>query len=170
MLDQVTIEARVVGYRNRVRDLIVFQCDANYVCLPANVARATLEGATLGIDVRGAAIQLRASLDLAHPHDDATGNLLPRRARQHGVLGIDYSAAAWRAGAELVAAGERYDDAANRVRLPGYALVNLTAEWSALPSLTVYLRADNVFDRDYQLAAGYATGGATVQAGLRWRI
>ena len=169
-IDQVTVEARVVGYRNRVRDLIVFQCDANYVCLPANVARATLEGATLGIDVRSTAVQLRASLDLAHPHDDATGNLLPRRARQHGSLGIDYSTAAWRAGVELVASGERYDDAANRVRLPGYALVNLTAEWSALPSLTVYLRADNVFDRDYQLAAGYATGGATVQAGLRWRL
>lgn len=169
-IGEASVEARVVGYRNRVRDLIVFQCDANYVCLPANVARATLEGATLGIDVRAAAWQLRASLDLAHPRDDATGNLLPRRARQHGVLGFDYGAGTWRAGAELVASSERFDDAANRVRLPGYALVNLTAEWSALPSLTVYLRADNVFDRDYQLAAGYATGGATVQAGLRWRL
>jgi vitamin B12 transporter len=169
-VDAVSVEARVVGYRNRVRDLIVFRCDANYVCLPGNVDRATLEGATLGLDVRGAAAGLRASLDLARPHDDATGNLLPRRARQHGMLGVDYNATAWRVGAELVASGERYDDAANRVRLPGYAVVNLTAEWSALPSLTVYLRADNVFDRDYQIAAGYATGGATVQAGLRWRI
>ena len=27
--------------------------------------------------------------------------------------------------------------------------------------------ADNVFDKNYELAAGYATGGATVFAGVR---
>ena len=36
--------------------------------------------------------------------------------------------------------------------------------------LAAFVRADNLFDRDYELAAGYATGGATVFAGLRWRI
>lgn len=75
-----------------------------------------------------------------------------------------------RIGVELVASSHRFDDAANTVRLPGYAIVNLTAEWSLLPSLTVFARADNVFDVDYQLAADYETGGATVSAGLRWRL
>jgi outer membrane cobalamin receptor len=32
------------------------------------------------------------------------------------------------------------------------------------------VRADNVFNVDYQLAADYSTGGATVTAGLRWRL
>jgi outer membrane cobalamin receptor len=34
---------------------------------------------------------------------------------------------------------------------------------------TAFLRADNIFDKDYQLAADFSTGGATVFAGLRWR-
>jgi outer membrane cobalamin receptor len=33
----------------------------------------------------------------------------------------------------------------------------------------VLVRGDNVFDRDYRLAAGYATGGAMVFAALRWQ-
>ena len=33
--------------------------------------------------------------------------------------------------------------------------------------VTLFARADNVFDKNYELAAGYATGGATVFAGVR---
>jgi vitamin B12 transporter len=54
--------------------------------------------------------------------------------------------------------------------LPGYATVNLTAEWSPTSSFTIFARADNVFDVDYVLADGYATGGATVSAGVRWQL
>ena len=40
------LSAGLVAYRNRVRDLIVFQCDANFNCAPQNIADATLEGMT----------------------------------------------------------------------------------------------------------------------------
>ena len=36
-------------------------------------------------------------------------------------------------------------------------------------TLAPFARADNVFDRDYQVAADFSTGGATLFAGLRWR-
>jgi vitamin B12 transporter len=162
-------EARAIGYRNRVRQLIVFQCDAYFACAPRNVDRATLSGVTLGLDGRNGDTTLAASLDLQHPQDDASGNLLPRRARQHGVVAIGRQWGPVRVGAEVVAASHRYDDAANQVRLPGYGIVNLTAEWALSRNLTAWARGDNVFDRDYQLAADYATGGATLFAGLRWQ-
>jgi vitamin B12 transporter len=34
---------------------------------------------------------------------------------------------------------------------------------------TLFGRANNVFDRDYQLAADFSTGGATFFGGVRWR-
>ena len=43
-------------------------------------------------------------------------------------------------------------------------------DWVVAPSTTLFLRADNVFDRNYQLAAGYAMGGATIFAGLKWQL
>ena len=162
------IETRAIAYRNPVSHLIVFQCDANFVCAPNNVDRATLEGVTLGIDARaGNGASVAASLDLQSPHDDSTGNLLPRRARQHGAVTVGYPLGPVRVGVELIGSSVRYDDAANRVRMGGYSIVNLTAEWALAQGITLFARAGNVFDKNYELAAGFATGGATLFAGVR---
>ena len=163
-----TIEARAIVYRNRVSQLIVFQCDANFNCAPHNVDRATLEGVTFGVEARadnGATVT--ASLDLQSPEDDVTGKLLPRRARQHGALTAGYPLGPARVGVELIASSLRYDDPANLLKMGGYAVVNVTAEWALSHGITLFARADNVLDRNYELAAGYATGGATVFAGVR---
>jgi vitamin B12 transporter len=165
------IEARAIAYRNRVKQLIAFQCDANFDCAPYNVDRATLEGVTLGLEARGEnAATLTASLDLQAPEDDRNGKLLPRRARRHGALSVVYPSGPIRIGAELVASSLRYDDPANLVRMGGYGIVNLTLEWTLGHGCTLFARADNVFDKDYELAAGYATGGATVFAGVRAQL
>jgi vitamin B12 transporter len=164
-----TWEARAIAYRNRVSELIVLQCDADFNCIPHNVQRATLEGVTLGLNARFGDTTIGASLDLANPEDDLTGMLLPRRARQHGAVTLGQTIGAVRLGAEVVASSYRYDDAANTRRLGGYGILNLTAEWDFAKGWTLFARANNVFDQDYQLAADFSTGGATLFAGLRWR-
>ena len=162
-------QLRAIAYRNRVDDLIVFQCDAAFNCAPQNADRATMQGVTLGADATIGTATVTASVDLQSPRNDTTDTLLPRRARQHGAITVAQQAGPLRVGAELVASSYRYDDAANLVRLAGYGILNLTAEWTLSPRWTVQVRANNVFDRDYELAAGYATGGATVFAALRWQ-
>jgi vitamin B12 transporter len=161
--------ARAIGYRNRVSQLIVFECDADFNCAPQNVARALLEGVTLGFDAHFGATTINASLDLGNPKDELTGLLLPRRAREHGALTVAHTIGAVRLGAEVVASSYRYDDAADTRRLAGYGILNLTAEWDVAKGWTLFARANNVFNQDYQLAADYSTGGATLFAGLRWR-
>jgi len=164
-----TWEARAIGYRNRVSQLIVLECDVLFNCIPRNVARALLEGVTLGFDARFGATTVTASLDLQNPEDELTGRLLPRRARQHGALALGHMTGPVRVGAEVVASSYRYDDATNTRRLAGYGILNLTVEWEVTKGWTAFARADNVFDRDYQLSADFGTGGATLFAGLRWR-
>lgn len=162
------IELRAIAYRNRVSQLIIFQCDADFNCAPQNVNRATLEGVTLGLEARadnGATVT--ASLDIQSPEDDVTGKLLPRRARRHGAITTGYPVGPVRFGAELIASSLRYEDPANLVKMGGYAVVNLTAEWMVAPGWTLFARADNIFDKNYELAAGFGTGGATVFAGVR---
>jgi len=167
-MDGMSVEARAIGYYNRVSDLIVFGCDADFNCAPNNVDRATLKGVTLGADLRSeGGATLAASLDLQSPTSDVTGNLLPRRARQHGAVTLGYPAGPVRLGLEFVASSQRYDDPANLVKMGGYGIVNLTAEWAASPTVSLFARADNVFDKNYELASGFATGGATVYAGVR---
>ncbi len=163
-------EARAIAYHNRVSQLILLRCDAAFNCVPENVARAELDGVTLGLDARSGTTTLSASLDLQRPVDELTGLLLPRRARQHGAVSLGHAVGPVRLGAEVVASSYRYDNVDNTRRMAGYAIVNLTAEWTFAKGWTAFARADNVFDRDYQLAADFSTGGATLFAGLRWRL
>jgi vitamin B12 transporter len=169
-LGAVKLDARAIGWHNRVRDLIVFQCDASFACAPANVSDATLKGVTLGVDVTAERASLNASVDLQSPRDDATGHLLPRRARRHASLAWLQRAGPATLGAEVVASSERFDDAENTRRMGGYAILNLTAEWPLPHGVTLFVRGDNVFDRHYELAADYSTGGARVFGGVRWQL
>ena len=164
------LDASLVAYRNRLTDMILFVCDADFNCAPQNIEHATLTGVTLSGSAAWRDTTLRASLDLASPEDDDTGNLLPRRARRHATIGASQHIGAWQFGAEVVASSVRYDDAANLKRMGGYAIVNLTAQWSLAHGVTLFLRADNVLDKNYQLVADYATGGAQWFGGVRWAL
>jgi len=166
--DELRWEARAIGYYNRVDDLIVFQCDASFNCLPQNVDRALLEGVTLGLDIAWRDTRITGSLDLQDPHDVRTGNLLPRRARQHGALQVQQQAGPLQLGLEYVASSLRYDDAANVVKLGGYGIVNLTLQWPFAKGWSLLLRGNNVFDKNYQLAADFSTGGAQAFAAVQW--
>lgn len=160
--------AGIVAYRNRVRDLIVFECDA-LACAPQNVADATLRGVTLELKLRRQAMAATASIDLQRPEDDASGLLLPRRARRHAALVVEHSLGSLRLSAELSASSARFDDAENTRRMGGYALLNLLLEWPFAARWTAFARLDNALDKRYELAADYRTAGANGFVGVRWR-
>jgi vitamin B12 transporter len=163
-----TVSARLTAYRNQVKDLIVFECDADFNCAPQNVARATLTGVTLQGQADWGGIQWKGNLDFLRPIDDATGTDLPRRARRYGSLSAVLPLDAWQFGTEVVTASARFDDAANTRRMGGYAIVNVTARYDLTPHWALTLRADNVLDKRYELAAGYNTAGASVFGGIRY--
>ena len=163
-------DASLVAYRNRIDDMIVFDCDADFNCAPQNVEHATIRGATLAGSATRDGTSLHASLDLVSPENDDNGNLLPRRARTHASMGASQRVGAWQFGGEVVASSYRYDDAANTRRMGGYAVTNLTAQWALAHGVTLLMRVDNVFDKHYELAADYATGGVQWFGGVRWAL
>jgi vitamin B12 transporter len=165
-----SLRTQAVAFHDRVDDLIVFQCDANSACRPNNVADATLEGVTLYGDVDWRDTSLHGSLDVQSPTDRATGHLLPRRARRHFAVSLAQQVGRARLTMEIAGSSERFDDAENTRRLGGYGLVNLAVEWALDARTTLFVRGDNVFDKDYELAADFSTGGARVFGGVRWRL
>ena len=164
------VNAGIVLYRNRVSDLIVFGCDANFNCAPQNVASATLEGVTLELQGIYGDTTVKGSADFARPYDDATGNLLPRRARRYGSLGVTQAIGALQVGVQVAASSVRYDDAANTRRMGGYALVNLNAEYAWNRQWALFAVLSNAFDKHYELAADYNTMGANFFGGVRYRF
>ncbi|MEN3363128.1 MAG: vitamin transporter [Burkholderiales bacterium] len=172
--DNGTTQYSAVYYHNRLTDLIVSTsvCPVTPSAYPFgcayNVNEGLLEGVSLGASTNVGIFTLRSSLDLQEPKDKTTNKLLPRRAKKHGTLGVDYNAGAMSSGAEVILSGERFDDTANRNKLGGYALLNLHASYGFAKDWTLFARWNNVLDKDYELTKGYNTGGSNVFVGVRY--
>jgi vitamin B12 transporter len=160
-------------YRNRVRDLIAFEADRSF-CPPdpaydfgcaRNVARATLEGATLAGVHRLGSVTLRATLDWLEARDDLTGERLPRRAAQQQTLGADWSGGPWSAGATLLHVGARPDAGA---QLPAYFTLDLRGQRRLSARWRVEARLLNAFDRRYETNRDYPALGRQAWIGLRY--
>lgn len=153
----------LTAYRNRVEDLIVYVFPTM-----ENVDRATLEGATLDGDTHIAGVRVKASVDWQNPVDDATGRLLPYRARRHGSLDVAKTLGSWEFGATLVASSSRYTNAVNTQALPGYARLDARVQYRLQPNWRMLLRINNLLDADYQLVDGYNTPGVNGLLALQY--
>jgi vitamin B12 transporter len=160
-------------YRNRVRDLIVFEPDRSF-CPPdplydfgcaANVGRATLQGATFAATARWNGFDVRANVDLLDAVDADTGVRLPRRAAHQESIGVDYEQGAWRAGAAALFVGARPDTG---VVLGGYGVVGVRVAWRPRPTWRIEARLDNAFDRRIEPARDYRGLGRQAWLGVRF--
>lgn len=164
--------AKLVIFQTRLRDLI--EDDANFV--PQNIAHAKITGAELSYRGQIFGADVIASLTEQNPVDESTGTDQPllRRAKQFASLSVQKTIGDWRLGGEWHVSGLRYDDNITAYptvqdTLGGYGVVNLTARYQINKSLSVQARADNVFNKRYELADGYNTEPATIFVSLSYR-
>lgn len=160
-----------VVFDNQVSDLIAWMpvAPGSYTWLPANVNQASLRGATLSGSTVLGGFRLDASLTLQQPEDGHSGKLLINRAEQHGAVKLGRELGGWKLAGEWVFSGERYGDAGNTLKMGGYGLLNLSADYALAKEWSFHARANNLFDRHYELAQGYNTPGVNVFAGLRYQ-
>ncbi len=65
---------------------------------------------------------------------------------------------------------DSFDNAANTVRIDGHELVDIRASVPLSGGLELFGRVENVFDADYQTAAGYGAPGRGAFIGVRGRM
>jgi vitamin B12 transporter len=137
-----------------------------------NIDRARIRGAEGVLSGRIMDADISANLTLLDPRDESAGpndgNLLPRRPEQSFRLDVDRALGRFDIGGTLVAVGRRFDDAANDVRLDGYALLDLRASYALSDSLRIQGRIQNVFDEDYETVAWYNQPGRGLYLTLRY--
>ncbi|MBK5913231.1 TonB-dependent receptor domain-containing protein [Rhodocyclus purpureus] len=137
--------------------------------LPMNVHKATLSGTSLAYSGSIGGFSGGVVIDLQRARDDETGKRLIRRADEQLKAHLAWTSGTLKLGGEWQLAGERYEDAANTKKLGGYGLVNLFAERRLDREWTLFARANNVFDKNYELARDYATAGASLFVGVRYQ-
>ena len=156
------------AYETRVDDLISYDAA---LFLPNNIDRARIRGVEFTIDATLAGWDVGAQLSHADPRSESgsnDGNWLPRRARDTGRIDLDRAFGALRIGATLNGSGPRYDDAANTVRLGGFATTDLRFEYAFDSDWTLQARATNLFDRHYETVAWYNQPGREYGLSLRY--
>jgi len=156
---------RAAWFDNRIRSYIA-SGDT-----PTNIPKACIDGITLAYQGRLGATAVSASLDHLDARSvqgDNAGRALPRRARNAARLAADHTIDRVDLGATMVAFGERYDDARNERRLPGYATLDMRADWRFATEWTLGARLNNVADKAYETVYGYNQPGRELYVSLRY--
>ena len=137
-------------YANDVDDLIEFDLETFTL---RNVARAKIRGAQLAYDYSGERFAIHAEVTRQRAEDADTGARLLRRAEHSGSLTVTRDIGAHRLGLSVFASSDREDFGG--VRLDGYVLANLTAQFRLGSAWALHARLENLLDTDYETAAGF---------------
>jgi vitamin B12 transporter len=155
-------------YENDVTNLIQWAANNSGLWTPSNAANAKLRGWTFAHKQEFGNYQVVGSLDFQDPYDQTLNKTLIYRAREIAKLGLSRSMGKLNIGVELQSSGKRFVDADNTVELAGYTLINLRAQYKLNKEWTFFARANNIFDKTYELREGYATPGSNLFAGIRY--
>ncbi|MCW7539641.1 TonB-dependent receptor [Aquabacterium sp. A7-Y] len=161
--DNGPLQGSLTLYRNRIRGFIDPRTNVQSQL-------AQMQGATLQAGWHASGWHVDGSVDVLDAEDKSNGLPLVRRADRSAQLKVERQAEWGNAFAEWLAVSDRedYGPMFNRVRVGGYGIVNLGAQWRMAPGWTLLARLNNVGDKDYATAWGYSTLGRTVFAGLQF--
>lgn len=151
-------------YLNQVENLISWSGRTS----PVNVGKARLEGTTLAYDGQVGSFNLQANYNYLDPRDEVTGRQLARRATNYGGASLGQNIGPWEWRVELQASDRRFDNDANTTKLHGYAITNIYGAYTFAKDWSVFGRVNNLFDRNYELAADYATPATNAFIGIRY--
>ncbi|WP_156876928.1 TonB-dependent receptor domain-containing protein [Paludibacterium yongneupense] len=161
--------ASVTAFHNRIDNLIATTLDANGVHSPSNVNHAAVDGVTFAASATWAGFDLTATATAQNARDTDTGLRLAQRARMTAAFSASHPLGRATVGMEETLSGARYDDAANTVRLPGYAVTNLFVDYPLSKRWSANARISNLFASDYQTVSGYSSGGRGWFLGVRYQ-
>lgn len=156
-------ELKLTRFDNRVRGFITSQP------VVVNVPRARIEGWSLGYAGSAGAWNWDAHLELLDARNETNQLKLSRRADQTLTLALDHTVGAWTWGASVLAVSERFDNAANTVRLPGFGTLDLHAVYRLDKAWSVNLRLNNLADKVYETARGFNQPGRAAYVTLDWK-
>ncbi len=158
-------------FSTKIDELIGYDSSFNQL----NVDKASIRGVEVELNQKlNSSWVLGVDLSLISPINESMGiydgNLLARRPKKSGSVNLDYLANQWSAGASLVHAGTRYDDAANNKKLKAYKTLDLKAQYELSEELLLQGRVENVFDSSYETAQFYNQPGRGFYLTLRYAV
>lgn len=164
-------------FQNKIDDFIIYS-NPNFITdsrtTTQNLNKAEIQGLTISGDQFLGHFQIKGSLTTQSAKNEDTDLYLPRRAKTFGNINLNYYVGYWNIGIEEIFSNKRFDNKENTVKLSGYSVTNIVADYKFNENLNLNFRLNNVFDKDYSLAAEgasgfrYQTPGRSLFANLRY--
>ena len=164
-------------FKNKIDDFIIYSnptFEEGSRTTTQNLNKVEIQGLTISGDQFFGHLQIKGSVTAQSAKNEDTDKYLPRRATALGNLNLNYYIGYWNIGIEETFSDKRFDDKENTVKLSGYTLTNIVADYKINDKLKLNLRLNNVFDKDYSLAAEgtsgfkYQTPGRSLFTNLRY--
>jgi vitamin B12 transporter len=163
----------VTWFRRTSDDLIAF----SFATFQSeNIDRARASGVEVELVVRPTdRIDIRANWSRVDATNRTPGALFGKRLALRPQDSVTLTAdwrTPWsvRVGTTISVTGDSFDNAANTVRLDGFALVAVRASLPLGTGIEAFARVENLFDASYATVAGYSTYGRGAFAGVRWTL
>lgn len=160
----------VTFYHNEYKGLIDFDFSKGYL----NIGRAESKGIELFTITQPLNdLTIKATYTLTEARDKDTDTHLIRRPKHKFTASLNYSfLGKGILNLSFIHIGEREDMdfttwPAARVNLSGYTLFNAAVSFDITPSIQVFSRLDNIYDKEYEMIKGYGTPGFSAYGGFK---
>jgi vitamin B12 transporter len=160
----------IAVYQMDIEDLIITDKITGNVNTKVNVDEARIRGVEFGGGYEHDGWRASLGLTYMDPEDRKTGNQLRRLTTKTARIDLDKTISSFVFGGSVIAEGDRYDDARNNNRLPGFATLNLRAKWNFASNWSSRVTVANVFDKEYSTAKDYISAGRTAMLSIRYDI
>ncbi len=157
---------RSTWFSTRTQDLLLYDMGSFRF---SNISRVKNQGLETSYSGRFHMTDLRASLSLQDPVNEATGQQLVRRAKTLASVSVSQSLGLLSLGGSVRYTSAR-PDMDGKPGLPSNTLLDLTARYSLSRDWTLYGRVENATDSRYQTAYGYNQLPRTTTLGLSWKL
>lgn len=161
----------VAAYETKIENLIVASLPTFFI--PENISEAKIRGLEITGSMSVMGIDLQSQLSLMDPEDrsdsDNRGNVLPRRAKHTFTLDAFRTFGKFSLGSKVFVSGNRYDNAANTVKMDSFITVDLVGTYQVSSNTNIQLRVANLFDEQYETVAGYNTDGTNLFLSVNYR-
>ncbi|WP_295497997.1 TonB-dependent receptor [Sphingorhabdus sp. EL138] len=157
-------------FNRRSNDLIAF---SSVTGQSENIDKVTAKGLEAGVSLTPIdTLNIEASYTLVDAINRTAGANFGKRQTlrpQHSAsLTADWQTPfGLSVGSSLLVIGDSFNNAANTVRINGYALIGLRLSMPLTDMLEVYSRVDNVLKADYTVVTGYNSFGRNATIGVR---
>jgi vitamin B12 transporter len=140
--------------------------------LPVNVPSTRIDGLVLSWEGRWTGLVAGASYEHLDPRNTTDGpddgKQLVRRAKDAFRMSADWRFGEYSVGGTLSAFSERFEDAANTLRMGGFTTLDLRADWRYDREWVAGVRLNNLAGKVYETAYGFNQPGREMFVTLRW--